>query len=216
MAVNKAALASAISFLVGLAGGGASAYLYCKNYYKNKADNDIQDMAEYYERRKKEGKKNDRPEHKEKDICVEQEEVKESKAQTEYEAISDIYRNKQTDEEPTAYNNYFGNDSNRSSGNKKSGKKKKKEVIEVVDESFWENPPKGYDTRFLIFYDADNVLYDEETESVIENIDTTVGNIANLDTDTPEEPIYILNNNLKTLYHITIEHMSYSEAGLDD
>lgn len=220
MAVNKTAIAAGISFVVGLAGGGLSAFFYCKNFYKTKADQEIQDMAEYYARmNKKEGKKHDRPEDKKEGNDEIREDVKEEKdagIQANYEEISDIYKNK-TEADHTAYNDFFDSNSSKRTSNKKStSRKKKKDVIRVVDDSYWENTPKGYDTKFMIYYEADNVLYDEETEQVAENVDILIGSPDNLDTDTPEEPIYILNDNLKVLYHITVEHMSYAEQGLDD
>lgn len=203
-------------FIVGALAGGAGAFLYAKRYFKEQADNDIKEMADYYQRKYGELKEEKKDE---KDI---KEEVKEASIQSDIEKISSIYDKGDKTEtvEHVVYTNYFaGSDNNSSSDNKKKKGGRKKKVVDpsIVSHDIWDNPPEGYDTRFLIYYDADGVMVDEETEGIVEDGEKLVG-IDNLAQTDPYDNILIVKNDSeKTVYHVTVEQMAYSEVGgLDD
>ena len=77
---RKNIITALVAFLIGGAAGGSGVYFYSKKYFKEQADADIQEMADYYQHKYGELKE-DKP--NEKDIPVE--ETKESKMQTSIE-----------------------------------------------------------------------------------------------------------------------------------
>lgn len=218
---RKIFIASSCGLLIGLAAGGAGAYVYSKRYFKAKYDADVQEMAEYYMNRCKNcdgmlkilGGEDD---SSNKEKSTGEKPAVEAKMQTEYEAISDIYNNKEEQKAPTAYNEYFdaASSSSTSTTKKKGGKKKKKVVdIEAVDESVWDENPGGLETAFLVYYEADSVLINEETEEKLELEDICKA----IDSNTATDGTMVLQDNVnKILYHVTVEQMAYSEVGLDD
>lgn len=216
---RKILIASSCGLLIGMAAGGAGAYVYSKRYFKAKYDADVQEMAEYYMNRCKNcdgmlkilGGEDD---SSNKEESVDKESAIEAKMQTEYEAISDIYSNKEEQKAPTAYNEYFdAANSSSTSTKKKGGKKKKKVDIEAVDESVWDENPGGLETAFLVYYEADGTLINEETEEKLELEDICKA----IDSNTATDGVMVLQDNVnKILYHVTVEQMAYSEVGLDD
>ena len=215
---GKIILTGAISFLLGLGAGGAGMYFYSKRYFRTKCDEELQQMGEYYilkynpEKEEKDESSNE----KKGDDEVGTEE--ESKVQDKYEAISDIYKSKQneSDKAPTSYSKCFnGDNSDSSNTGKKKGGRKKKVDIEIVDQEIWDENPGGLDSRFLVYYDADSVLIDEESEKPFEENNDIVKMIDLHSDDTVDDVLILQDNTGKCLYHVTVERMAYSEQ-LDD
>ena len=219
---NKRLIIAGVSFLLGAAAGGTGMFFYSKRYFKAKADNEMKEMADYYNNKyaddilaKKEGKENDRE--------VEEEGNDEEQTKEEYGKKASIYETKSGEEKPpVAYNNCFG-DSN--SGDitgsdipkKKKGRKKKVD-IEVVDQEVWDENPGGLDSRFLVYYDADSVLVDEESEIRLEDdiADKIIKVIDDNDANVINDTLILQDNKNNCLLHVTVEQMAYSEVGLDD
>lgn len=211
---TKALIFGVGGFVAGLVTGGVGMYAYSKRYFEEKANADMQEMAVYYNKKYglKEDEKDEGNSKKESD-----EKVKEAGIQAEYEGISDIYSAPKSSEPPVAYTNFFGDnnsDSDKPIGKKKGGRKKKVAGPVRVEDEVWDNPPKGFDTRFLVYYEADDTLMDEESEKVIEDTAELVGN--DILADNEDDIVIIRNDNTNTIYHVTVEKMAYSEAMVDD
>lgn len=203
-------------FVAGTAAGGTGMFFYAKRYFSAQADERVKEMAAYYND-KLAAKKEDIPNDgkgKEESSKEEQTE-KDAEVQSKYEAISDIYKSKEEQKEPTAYSNYF-NDSKSDTLpiNKKGSKKKKKVVdIEVVDDSVWDENPANLDTSFLIYYDADGALVNEESETLVYDRDDIVRLIES--NEAVDGVLIIQDNTNKVLYHVTVEQSAYSEVSAD-
>ena len=216
--VNKPLILGMLCFAAGLATGGAGMYFYSKRYFEEKSASEKQELAIYY------ANKYERPMIKEeskdeegiKDESNEEEQT--SEVQTEYEKISDIYKTKESGNIPTADSNYFDGNSSGSSSKKKKGGKKKKLNMEVVDQEVWDENPGGFDSAFLIYYDVDGVIVDEESEKIFDN-EFDKDDISNIleefDSDI-SDTVIVQSNMTKTLYHVTIDKRAYNEALIDD
>lgn len=215
---NKRILVAVSSFILGLGSGGAIAYVVTKEFYKKKCEEDIQNQTEYYMRKyedivDKEGYSNDSSlEEKGKD-------EKPASIQETKEGISDIYRSHTPDElDKTSYGSYFRSNSSDSSNDivdKKPAKKKvtRKSGPKMVTEEIWNANPDNYEKKFFIYYDADGVMVDDETEQIVENGEELIG-IANLnEADQFDDTIFVSNSKTKTIYQVTVEQMAFSEVG---
>jgi len=217
---TKISLVGGICLLLGAAGGGAGVYFYCKKYFQEKADEEIQAMGEYYISKYGVEKWDENNENVNKEESNDKEQsVEEATAQVTYENISKIYRTKESGGVPTSYNNYF-DESDSASGNKgkKKGKKKKLD-IEVVDHEVWNENPGNFDTAFLIYYDVDGILVDEESEKIFDgSFDDEEEMKKVIESGDPDENgiLIVQSNFTKTLYHVTVERMAYSEAMVAD
>ena len=219
---TKKILIGGISFVAGAAAGGAGMFFYAKRYFKAKSDAEIKDMADFYSNKyaddiikEKEDRKNDREAKKESN--------EEEQTRKNYIEKTSLYSGEKEEKSPVAYGDCFrdpntGDSSSSDIPKKKKGGKKKKIDIEVVDDSVWDENPGGLDSKFLIFYDADRVLVDEETEKCLEEdiwsgvikvIEDNDGKIVN-------DTLILQDNKNNCLYHVTVEQAAYSEVGLDD
>lgn len=208
---GKITLVGLIGFVVGAAAGGTGMYFYSKRYFQAKADAEIQEMCDYYISKYEEGGSKD----EEKKEIINEETEEESKVQDKYEAISDIYKSSgdESDRVNTSYGKYYDSNSNSSddAAPKKKRTRKKKVDIEVVDFDVWDENPGDFDSKFLVYYDPDNYLMDEESEKPFEE-DNAVTQIVNLHSDDAVDGVLILQDNVnKLLYHVTVEQMSYME-----
>lgn len=214
---GKVILVGFISFVVGAAAGGTGMYFYSKKYFQDKADAEIQEMCNYYISKYEEGGSKDEK------VCVEEETAEEAKVQAKYEAISDIYKSSENESERvnTSYSKCYDGSSSGSDDSapkKKKTSRKKKVDIEIVDQEVWDENPGSFDSKFLVYYDPDNVLIDEESEKPFEENNDIV-NIVNIHSDDAVDGVLILQDNVnKFLYHVTVEQMSYTEqlAAEDD
>lgn len=215
---GKIILVGFISFVVGAAAGGTGMYFYSKKYFQDKADAEIQEMCNYYISKYEEGGGKD----EEKDQIESTEETeKEAKVQAKYEAISDIYKSSENESERvnTSYSKCYDGSSSGSDDSapkKKKTSRKKKVDIEIVNQEVWDENPGSFDSKFLVYYDPDNVLIDEESEKPFEENNDIV-NIVNLHSDDAVGGVLILQDNVnKFLYHVTVEQMSYMEQLTED
>lgn len=212
---GKVVLVGFISFVVGAAAGGAGMYFYSKKYFQDKADAEIQEMCNYYISKYEEG------DSKDEKVCVEEETAEEAKVQAKYEAISDIYKSSENESERvnTSYSKCYDGSSSGSDDSapkKKKTSRKKKVDIEIVDQEVWDENPGSFDSKFLVYYDPDNVLIDEESEKPFEENNDIV-NIVNIHSDDAVDGVLILQDNVnKFLYHVTVEQMSYTEQLTED
>ena len=213
---TKAILIFLGSFITGAAAGGVGAYMYTKKYYQRKSDEEIQNMTEYYINKynpEKGESANDKIDEIESDDKIRTEEVIEG---------TSIYDYSGNEEGPvTSYGKCFDNNSSAvdnipsSIKKKKSTKRKKKLDIEQVDDDVWNDNPGGFDTKFLVYYDADSVLIDEESEKVVDDSDY-IKTAIDESTDDGTDTIILQDNTNSTLYHVTIERMAYNEVMVDD
>lgn len=217
---TKLILVGGVSFLLGAGLSGAGVYFYTKRYFEEKTQEEIQSMGEYYISKYGEEKEDedDKPGDKEKSDSKEQ---AEAKVQSDYEDISDIYKSKsdESDRINTSYSGYYDSSSGRGSTKRKNSKKKKKEDIEIVESEVWDENPGNFDTMFLVYYDADGTLVDEETEQIFDGgLDDKDDIIKAIESGDPDgNGVLIVQSNFtKILYHITVEQMAYTEAMLDD
>ena len=215
---SKRVLLFGIGLLVGAAAGGAGIYLYCKKYFKDVADAEIKEMADYYNNKYADDILKEGNGHVINEIKEESNE-QERAEQEEYVEKTSLYnKGEETNElDKVNYTNCFGdtdagNSSSGSSPKKKGGRKKKKQEIELVGQETWDENPGGLDSKFLVFYDADSVLVDEESEQIIEN-DLIVKAIEANDDNIDDTLIF---QTADSLYHVTIERMAYSEVMVDD
>lgn len=218
---NKNILVAIGSFILGVGSGGVVTYFVTKGYYKKKCEEDIQNQTEYYMRKygdivDKEGYSNDVSSKEESD------EEKPAKIQESKEGISEIYRSHTPDEmDKTSYGSYFRSNSSNSSNDIVDTKPAKKKVTrksgpKMVDQAIWDANPDNYEKKFFIYYDADGVMVDDETEKVIENGEELIGR-ANLDSaDQFDDTIFVSNSKTKTIYQVTVEQMAFSEVGFND
>ncbi len=205
---NKIFIAAAGGTLLGLVGGAVGSYLYCKRYFQQKFDAETMEMAEYY--RNKYGvseleEKVDDTRSEEKSI----EEQQTSGDETKCENLSDNYKSQSSDQPPVAYNKFFGNSDNNTDGKKKKNKKKLKPY--PVEEDIWNEPPEGFETSFLMYYEADNTLVDEETEQPLEDKEDIIEAINQGQIDNDSDVIFVEDPAHNKLYHITVEQMAFSE-----
>ena len=217
---TKLILVGGISFLLGGAAGGAGVYFYTKRYFAEKFEAEKQELGEYYISKYA-------PEKEEKDESIGEEKgdgkepSKEAGIQGKYEAISDIYKSKtdESDRTNTSYSGYYdGNTGSDNSGKKKGGKKKKKVDLEIVDQEVWDENPGNFDTKFLVYYDVDRVLIDEESDKIFEDGYDDKDLPKVIESGEPDEnSILIIQSNFTNiLYHVTVERMAFSEIGPDD
>lgn len=218
---TKLILVGGISFLLGGAAGGAGAFFYCKRYFAEKCEAEKQELGEYYISKyaPEKGERIDESISEEKGD--DKESAKEAGVQGTYEAISDIYKSKadESDRTNTSYSGYYdGNAGNDNPVKKKGGRKKKKADLEIVDQEVWDENPGNFDTKFLVYYDADGVLIDEESEKIFEDgcDDKDLPKI--IESGEPDEfgILIIQSNATNILYHVTVERMAFSEIGSDD
>lgn len=213
---GKITLVGFISFIVGAAAGGAGMYYYSKKYFQAKADAEIQEMCDYYIS-KYEG---DNKEYEKSQSAEEEETGKDAGAETQdkYEALSDIYKSNgdESDRVNTSYSKCY-NSSDSNSGSFANKKKRKKKVdIEIVDPEVWDENPGNFDSKFLVYYDPDDSLIDEESEKPFEE-NNDITNIVRTHSDEAIDGVLILQDNVnKLLYHVTVEQMSYMEQLVDE
>lgn len=215
---NRAAIIGGIaSFALGAIVGGAGMYVYSKRYFEQKHDMEIKEMALYYANKyEKDGDVNERINKEE---SIEEKPAREAEVQTEYESISDIYKGKDKQDPPTAYTSFFsdnGSDSS-TSGKVKKGRKKKKVDIEIVDQEVWDENPGAFESSFLVYYEADGTLINEETEKIFDDEFDKDEIVKILESENIDGDTIILQSNItKTLYHVTVEQMAYSEVIVDE
>ena len=215
---SKVTLAAGVGFILGAVAGGAGMYFFTKQYFQEKAEAEIQEMGEYYISKYMKGDED------EEGIEVESnDEIKaeEAKAQADYEAISDIYKSKDNESEKvnTSYGKYYDgeqSDNSDAAPKKKKTTRKKKVDVEIVDQKVWDENPGNFDSRFLVYYDADSVLLDEESDKPFEE-NNEVTKIVDIHSDDAVDGVLILQDNANNcLYHVTVEQMAYSERILED
>ena len=217
---TKLILVGGISFLLGGAAGGAGVFFYCKKYFTEKCEAEKQELGEYYISKyaPEKGEKIDESISEEKGD--DEESAKEAGVQGTYEAISDIYKSKgdESDRTNTSYSGYYDGNTGSDNSGKKKGKKKKKADLEVVNFEVWDENPGNFDTKFLVYYDADGVLIDEESERIFEDGYDDKDLPKTIESGQPDaQGILIVQSNFtNTLYHVTVEQMAYSEIGPDD
>ena len=215
---GKVTLAAGVGFILGAVAGGAGMYFFTKQYFQEKAEAEIQEMGEYYISKYGGGDTVDKYYSEESNDEVEAEEAK---AQADYEAISDIYKSKDNEPEKvnTSYGKYYDgeqSDNSDAAPKKKKTTRKKKVDIEVVDQEVWDENPGNFDSRFLVYYDADSVLLDEESDKPFEE-NNEITKIVDIHSDDAVDGVLILQDNSNNcLYHVTVEQMAYSERILED
>lgn len=197
---------------LGAAGGGYAVYKYAKRYFEVQKQEAINELAEYYH-----NKYNDIP-VKEVQVGDESPIKKKSndevKTETEktYEEMAGIY--KPIEEEHKVVTDYRSISGGNSSddGRPASKKKSKKKKPYLIDQDIWDANDGDYDKMFIKYYEADNVLIDEETDSPVDILNE-LGS-GNLNNPEDEDYVYIANDQMKSFYMVTFEHGAWSEEGL--
>lgn len=217
---TKNLLIGGISFLAGAAIGGAGMFFYSKRYFQEKSDAEIKDMADYYNNKYADDILKKKEEGKDDKGVKEESNEQEQAQQKEYVEKASIYDKIEDDElSRTNYTDMFrdskSGDSSDSASNKKKKDRKKKAEIEIVDDEVWNENPGNLDTKFIVFYDADNTLVDEDTEQIVDD-PTLVDFINKNENEAIDDTMILQDNKLNTLYHVTIMQAAFSEVGLDD
>ena len=215
-------LMAGIGLLVGAAAGGTGMYFYSKRYFQAKMDAELQSMGEFYIKKYEGGVKEKNNEGSDKKESNEEQQTEED-----IEKRTSVFEGQkivgEEESNRTAYADCFDDstsDKLPSSSSKTRSKKKKKKVdIEIVDQSVWDDNPGGLDSKFLVYYDADGVLIDEESEKIFEDgmDDAALVKLIDIHSDEADDGVLILQSNFtQTLYHVTVEQASYAEIGSDD
>ena len=217
---GKIILTGCLAFLSGLAAGGAGMYFYGKRYFQTKMDEELQSMGEFYIKKYEGGVK-----EKDNDKRDKEESNEEQQTEEDLEKKASVFEGQKIVEgdelSRTSYGACFDDSAKPDDipSKKKRTSKKKKVDIEIVDQTVWDDNPGGFDSKFLVYYDVDGVLIDEESEKVFEDgmDDAALIKLIDIHSDEADDGVLILQSNFtQTLYHVTIEQASYAEIGLDD
>ena len=209
---TKGILLFASGLIFGAAGGGCGVYFYCKKRYEKELSDYAAEQADYYHKKYndipvKEVQVSDESPLKEKG----NDKVKTEEEKSSYEEVSGIYKPKESDRVVTDYKSISDDDGNNDiRPNKKKGKKKKPYVI---SHEIWDENEMNYDKQFIKYYEADNVLIDEETDSPVD-IMNQLGESNFNDIEDYEEPIFIANDQFHEMYMVTVEPSAWAEEGL--
>lgn len=200
--------------ILGAAGAGYAVYRVSKSHFEKENRAAVDELAAYYHNKYEKPKKAEKKEETLDDSSSKEKDIQKVGAEEEksYEEVSGIYRPTESSKVVTDYRSISGDNSSDSArpASRKKGKKKKPYVI---DKDVFEENAMNYDKRFIIFYEADRVLVDEESEEVID-IWTEIGE-QNLNNDAAEDDeIFIANDQYTTLYMVTIEHRAWAELDL--
>lgn len=212
---TKLTVASICAFILGAGVSGAATFIVAKSYFKKKCDEEIQNQTEYYMH------KYDILKEDTDDVSIEEEgnDEERTSVQIKKEDISNLYRSSTPDEiDKVHYGSYFGSeptDRDDIPSDKPKKKITRKAGPKLVDESIWDANPDNYEKKFFVYYDADGVMIDDETEKIVENGEELIG-VANLDrADQFDDTIYVSNSKTKTIYQVTVEQMAFSEVGIN-
>lgn len=92
--------------------------------------------------------------------------------------------------------------------------------IQIITEDDYVNSFQSYAKHSLIYYTDDDVLFSEDTESVVPYINETVGDACNRFGEKSDDPdmVFVRNHRLGEDYDIVKKESSYSEEvlGIDD
>lgn len=214
---SKVLAASVLAFILGAGASGTATYFITKGYFKKKCDEEIQNQTEYYMR------KYDILKEDTDDSGIEEKgnDEEPAKVQIKKEDISNLYRSSTPEEmDKTHYGACFnGSAVERDDipGDKPTKKKGgKKSSPKLVNVDIWNDNPDNYDKKFFIYYDADSVMIDEETEKIVDDGEALIG-IENLEqADQFDDVIFVSNSKTRTIYQVTVEQMAFSEVGFND
>lgn len=217
---GKCWLIAGVSLLLGAAAGGTGMYFYSKRYFQAKLDEELQSMGEFYINKYEKVKEKDDGQTNKEESNEEQQTEEDIEKRTSVFEGQKLANGDELDK--TSYAACF-NDSNSdklpSPKKTRTQKKKKKVDIEIVDQSVWDENPASLDSKFLVYYDVDGVLIDEETEKIFEDgmDDAALIKLVDIHSDEADDGVLILQSNFtKTLYHVTVEQASFEEIGSDD
>lgn len=193
-----------IFFVLGAGVGASGAYLYMKDRFDKMMNEEIDDIKAYYEENKT-------------DISIEEPIIKDP----------DVEDNVDSNEKPSihsinkqkAYKNEVMKTNYHQFSNKKEESDEEIESysgeISVIDMDEF-NDYNGYIKRTVSYYSENDVLYDEELDEVIDDIDGTLGreNLDNLGNDGDITEIYIRNDNLGTDFEVCLETGEFNPEDL--
>lgn len=171
----------ALIFLAGVAAGSIGTWFIIKKKYEEIADAEIASIKEAYGRR----------------TSVILDETTTEGNDKDKTDLMTFYKDKIKDE---GYVNY----SEKPSNNKEDKEMKKPRVI-----TYEEFNESDFDAISLTYY-ADDVLVDDDDE-VINNTDEIIGDIDISHEFGDEDCVYVVNNELKTVYEICRDYRKYSE-----
>lgn len=187
-------------FMAGATVGAAAAWLYCKRYYEQIAQEEIDSVKEVYATRKEVNV----TERNEDDL--EADKKKADMAKLKPDLVD--YAAKLQEQ---GYTNYSA----------KSEKPSKKEDDDSMEDKPYVISPDeygeldGYDTLSLTYY-ADSVLADDDDE-IVDNIDETVGfDFAEHFGDYEDDSVFVRNDRLKCDYEILRDNRPYSDIVGED
>lgn len=180
--MNKAT--GAFIFLAGVAAGSIGTWFIVKKKYEEIADAEIASVKEAYGRR----------------TAIVLDEASTEGNDKDKPDLMTFYKDKIKDE---GYVNYSEKPSDKSES-KEDKEMKKPHVI-----SYEEFEESDFEAIALTYY-ADNVLVDDDDE-VINNADEVIGDIDISHEFGDEDCIYVVNDELKTIYEICRDHRKYSD-----
>lgn len=184
-------------FLAGVTVGAAGAWFYCKRYYEQIAQDEIDSVKAAFAERKPDALKNARKDYE--DNSNESNKQKADMAKLKPDLVN--YAAKLQEQ---GYTNYSNLD---------DGKKKNEEDETVVDGPYVIPPEEygvgSYTTIGLIYY-SDGILADDEDERV-ENIEDTVGaDFAEHFGDYEEDSVHIRNDRRRCDYEICKDNRTFA------
>lgn len=188
-------------FLAGATVGAAGAWLYCKRYYEQIAQEEIDSVKAAFAERKP-----DLPKNTQSDNVNTDNKQKADMAKLKPDLVNYMAKIKEQ-----GYTNY-------SAHSEKSANVKKEDEA-MVDEPYVISPEEygegSYTTISLTYY-SDGTLADDEDE-IVEDIEDTVGSdFAEHFGDYEEDSVFIRNDRLRCDYEILRDNRSYADvAGID-
>jgi len=208
----KGALIFVGGLIVGAAGGGYAAYAITRRYFEKENRDAANELAEYYHK-----KYDDIPVKEEKDDTPESKSEGYKKVEAEeesYEKVSGIYRPEEPNAVVTDYRTLSGGGNGSSDIRpEQKPKRSRKKKPYIIDEATWDANEANYDKRFISYYEADNVLIDDESDTPID-IMNELGEQNFNDIEDYETPIIICNDQFKTMYMVEVVPGAWSEEGL--
>lgn len=186
--MSKDMLIKGIIFITGAAIGSVVTWKLVKTKYEKIANEEIDSMREYYNRKKVPAKLNDTDEDTDSVDTKSIEEIRDMVQELGYK--NDVVMKEQAEKEDEEEDeDMYG-----------------PEVI--APEESWE---QDYPTITLIYYEGDNVLADEKNK-IITNIDELVGkDFASHFGEYEDDSVFIRNNRLKVYYEILRDTGTYAD-----
>ena len=195
--MNKDLLIKGMIFLAGGAIGSVVTWKLVKTKYEQLANEEIESVREYYNKKKGTLSKDENQEAGKKLV----EDAKEENENPDELSIQEI-------RERVQELGYINDRVMEEKKNKKEDEKSMDKPYVIAPEESWE---QDYPTLTLTYYEGDGVLANDRNE-IIENIDELVGeDFADHFGEYEDDSVYIRNDGMQVYYEILRDYGKYSE-----